>query len=84
MMIYEFECKEHGRFDTPLSPSNDDLSVHDCPDCSRVATRIYGAGYAGHTMTFTYGWDPTSGRYFDSKAQMVEDAAERGQTLHRA
>lgn len=84
-MRYEFECPDHGRFDELRSPKTDDLSTATCQvdGCGKPARRIYGAGYAGHVFDFWYGFDPSSGRHFDSKAAMERDAAQKGQTLHR-
>jgi hypothetical protein len=84
-LIYEFECPEHGLFDRYLSMRSADLATSECetPGCLLTGRRIYGSGYGGHVIDFWYGEDPTSGRHFDSKAEMIKDAAERGHTLHR-
>jgi len=74
VILYEYECKEHGIFDSFTDMDKRDSVT--CPKCAKKAKRIMSASHV--YVDFTPGFDHGLNTYVSTKAQRDNLVREKG------
>jgi len=74
MMLYEYDCPDHGRFDefNTLAARNN----MQCPECGKDAKKAMSVCHA--YMDFTAGFDSSLNKWVETKAQRERICEEKG------
>jgi putative FmdB family regulatory protein len=74
LILYEYECPEHGQFDEFNTVDDRDTMV--CPQCGKKSKKLMSASHV--YMDFTPGYDPSLNTWVDTKAQRERICEEKG------
>lgn len=74
MVLYEYECKDCGRFDAFNEMDTRDTMV--CPECGKKARKLMSTSHV--YVDFTPGFDHSLNTWVDTKAQRERICEEKG------
>ena len=74
MILYEYECEKHGRFEE--FNTIDDREIMVCPECGMPSQKVISTSHV--YVDFTPGWDPAFAKDVGTKRERDRLVREAG------